>query len=189
MSTRTITVTELHAKLKSGETIDVIDVRMPNEFAQVHAVVARNFPLDSLDPQRVMKNRNGSSHLPLYVICKSGTRSNMACIKFRELGFENVVTVEGGTSAWEAAGLPVMRSEKKMKVIAIDRQMRIVAGSLVILGVLLSLQHPWFIGLSAFIGAGLLFAGITDYCPLMATLARMPWNRSQVCQPCTTDKS
>lgn len=185
MSLQTITVTELHAKYASGETIDVIDVRMPNEFQEVHAVVARNHPLDSLDPQQVMKSRNGSGHLPLYVICKSGTRSNMACHKFVKEGFENVISVEGGTSAWEAAGLPVIRSDKKSKVIAIDRQMRIVAGALVVIGVLLSLINPWFVALSAFVGAGLIFAGVTDLCPMMNVLARMPWNRGKVCQPCS----
>jgi len=185
MSLQTITVTELHAKHTSGEKLDVIDVRMPSEFEQVHAAIARNHPLDSLDPQQVMESRNGNGHLPLYVICKSGTRSNMACNQFVKEGFENVVSVEGGTSAWEAAGLPVVRSDKKPKVIAIDRQMRIVAGSLVVMGVLLSLINPWFIALSAFVGAGLIFAGLTDLCPMMNVLARMPWNRGKVCQPCS----
>ena len=184
MSISSITVKDLHAKFAAGEKIEVIDVRMPKEYMQVHAVVARNYPLDSLDPRQIMLSHGSNGHSPLYVICKSGTRANMACRKFEEAGFDNIVMVEGGTSAWESAGLPVNRSEKRIKVIAIDRQMRIVAGSLVVLGVVLANINPWFIGLSAFVGAGLIFAGVTDYCPMMAALARMPWNRGQACAPC-----
>jgi rhodanese-related sulfurtransferase len=85
------------------------------------------------------------------------------------------VNVEGGTLAWEAAGLPVVRGQK---VISLERQVRIVAGFLVLVGALLAMTvHPYFAGLSAFVGAGLMFAGITDTCGMGMLLARMPWNQ------------
>ncbi len=158
--------------LSQTTTVDLIDVRTPAEFRDTHATIARNVPLDSLDPKALMAARD--SQKALYVICKSGGRSAQACKKFYDAGFENVIDVEGGTNAWVAAGLPVIRGKKAM---SIDRQMRIVAGSLVCLGVLLSYLHPYFVGLAAFVGAGLIFAGVTDICPMMNLLARMPWNQ------------
>ena len=86
-----------------------------------------------------------------------------------------MVCVDGGTEAWEQAGLPVVRGRG---VIALDRQVRIAAGLLVLLGVGLSLLvHPAFVAVSAFVGAGLVFAGITDTCGMAMLLAKMPWNQ------------
>jgi rhodanese-related sulfurtransferase len=85
------------------------------------------------------------------------------------------VSVDGGTQAWEAAGLPIVRGQK---TISLERQVRIAAGSLVVLGAVLGyFVHPYFIGLSAFVGAGLVFAGVTDTCGMGMLLARMPWNK------------
>ena len=81
----------------------------------------------------------------------------------------------GGTLAWDAAGLPVVRGKK---TILLERQVRIAAGFLVLVGAVLALVvHPYFVGLSAFVGAGLMFAGITDSCGMGMLLAKMPWNR------------
>ena len=94
--------------------------------------------------------------------------------------------VEGGTLAWIEANLPVTRSA--VKVISLERQVRIVAGSLVLIGVLLGwFVHPDFFGLSAFVGAGLVFAGITDFCGMGLLLAKLPWNtRPHARNPMTT---
>ena len=88
--------------------------------------------------------------------------------------FSNVVNVEGGTLAWEKAGLPVVPGKK---AISLERQVRIAAGLLVLLGTAFGwFVHPAFLGLSAFVGAGLVFAGVTDTCGMGMLLARMPWN-------------
>lgn len=157
--------------------MDLIDVRTPLEYAEVHADGATPAPLDTLDPGTVMSSRAGSSDEPLYVICKSGGRSAKAVEKFRAAGFANVISIQGGTDAWESAGLPVVRGTRKM--MSLERQVRIGAGSLVLLGVLLGwMIHPAFYGLSAFVGAGLVFAGVTDWCGMGMLIARMPWNRA-----------
>jgi rhodanese-related sulfurtransferase len=164
------------ADLGKGGKIDLVDVRVPAEFRELHAQGARNVPLDRLDPAAVMRARSGSRDQPLYVICRSGSRGRQACEKFRAAGFPNVVNVEGGTLAWAECGLPVVRGPK---AISLERQVRIAAGSLVLLGVLFGwLVHPAFLGLSAFVGAGLVFAGVTDTCGMGLLLARMPWNRA-----------
>jgi rhodanese-related sulfurtransferase len=171
-------------ELNNQSPVDLIDVRTPAEFGDTRASCARNVPLDSLDPKAIMAVRNGATQQPLYVICKSGGRSSQAVRKFTEAGFSNVVNVEGGTQAWVAAGLPVIRGKKAM---SLDRQMRILAGSLALLGVVLGFYlDPRFYGLAAFIGAGLVFAGVTDYCPMMHVLAKMPWNQAQNCGKCST---
>ena len=107
-----------------------IDVRTPVEFRELHAADARNVPLDQLDPAAIIQARNGSDE-PLYVICRSGGRGRQACEKFLAAGFTNVVNVEGGTLAWAECGLPVVRGKK---TISLERQVRIAAGSLVLLG-------------------------------------------------------
>jgi rhodanese-related sulfurtransferase len=174
MSVRTISPKELDALRQRGEPIDLIDVRTPAEFREIHATIARNVPLDRLDPQAIAASLHGSADKPLYVICRSGKRADQACQQLEKAGL-NVVNVEGGTLAWEQAGLPVVRGKT---TISLERQVRIAAGSLVLVGVALGwLIHPAFYLLAAFIGAGLVFAGITDTCGMGMLLARMPWNQ------------
>ncbi len=175
MSVSTITAQQLAELCKGHGKPDLIDVRTPAEFREVHVEFARNVPLDRLDPSALMQSRNGSKDEPLYLICRYGSRGRQACEKFLAAGFTNVVNIEGGTLACVEAGLPVVRGKK---AISLERQVRIAAGLLVLLGALLGwLVHPVFIGLSAFIGAGLVFAGVTDTCGMGMLLARMPWNQ------------
>ena len=169
--TASIKPNELMDRQAAGERIDLIDVRTPVEFAEVHVDFARNVPLDQLRADNV----TDSSGHPLYVICRSGSRGRQACEKLQSAGL-SAVNVEGGTTAWEAAGLPVTRSGTK--VMSLERQVRIGAGSLVLLGVLLgTLVHPAFYVLSGLVGVGLVFAGVTDWCGMGMLLAKMPWNR------------
>ena len=175
MSVATITPRELEAMRLRGSPVELIDVRTPVEYREVHAEPARLVPLDRLDPREVMEARNGTKDDPLYVICRSGSRGRQACERFLAAGYHNVVNVEGGTLDWERAGLPVVRGKK---TVSLERQVRIAAGSLVVLGTGLgAFVHPGFLGLAAFVGAGLVFAGITDTCGMGMLLARMPWNR------------
>lgn len=183
MSIRTISPGELAELRKQGE-VEIIDVRTPAEFREVHVQGARNVPLDRLDPAEVMQARNGSADRPLYVICRTGGRAGQACEQLRAAGFTNVVNVEGGTVACAEAGLPVVRGKK---AISLERRVRIAAGSLVLLGAALGyFVHPAFIGISAFVGAGLVFAGITDTCGMAMLLGRMPWNQVRDGASCCT---
>jgi len=171
----TISPTELGALLGAGRMLDLVDVRTPPEFREVHLVGARNMPLDRLDLKVVALERR-SQDQPLYIICQSGGRGRQACAMLRTAGAHNVVYVEGGTLACVQSGLPVIRGPK---TISLERQVRIAAGSLVLLGTALGVfVRPGILLLPAFIGAGLVFAGITDTCGMGLLLARMPWNRS-----------
>lgn len=176
MGVPTITPGEIEELRRRGHTAELIDVRTPVEYREIHAEPARLVPLDSLDPDAIMRARSGSAGDPLYTICRSGGRGQRAAEKFHAAGYANVVNVEGGMLAWERAGLPVVRGKKTM---SLERQVRIAAGSLVVLGTVLgAFVHPGFLGLSAFVGAGLVFAGVTDTCGMAMLLARMPWNRA-----------
>jgi len=178
MNTATISPVVLAELCKPGQKIDLIDVRTPVEYRTVHVAAARSVPLDQLEPAALMQARNGAATDPVYVICQSGGRGPRACEKFLQAGFSNVVNIEGGTKACIEAGLPLVRGQQ---AISLERQVRIAAGSLVVLGVAMGwFVHPAFFGLSAFVGAGLIFAGITDTCGMGMILARMPWNQ---CRP------
>ncbi|MFO0975411.1 MAG: rhodanese-like domain-containing protein [Planctomycetaceae bacterium] len=169
----TITAKELQARIQAGESVDLIDVRTPAEFREVHANIAKNFPLEKFDVGGVLAQHPGSG--PLYVICRSGSRGKQACEKLAAAGCTRAINIEGGTLAWEQAGFPVVRGRK---TISLERQVRICAGFMALTGGLLGIfVHPWFAGLSAFVGAGLMFAGITDTCGMALILARMPWNQ------------
>lgn len=177
MTVTTIQPRDLAQLLTGGKSVQIIDVRTPVEYREVHLQNASNVPLDQIDARALMQGRNGSAENPLYVLCRSGSRGRQACEKFIQAGYSNVINVEGGTLACIEAGLPVVRGKKAM---SLERQVRIAAGSLVLLGVLGGwLIHPALFGLSAFVGAGLVFAGITDTCGMGMLLARMPWNRIQ----------
>jgi rhodanese-related sulfurtransferase len=171
--TTTISPAELARLRERGHSLHLIDVRTPAEFEEVHVDFARNVPLDQLKPEALSRDANGEH---VYGICRSGSRGRRACRKLAAAGLD-VVNVEGGTLAWEAAGLPVIRGERK--VMSLERQVRIAAGFLVLVGAVLAIAvHPYFVGVSAFIGAGLMFSGITDTCGMAMILARMPWNRA-----------
>ena len=175
MAVTKISAEELAQRLSAEQTLEIIDVRTPVEFREVHVAGAKNVPLDRIDPHAVQRERNGTSEQPLYLICRSGARGEQACNRFVEAGFTNVINIDGGTLACEASGMNVVRGKRAM---SLERQVRIAAGMLVLLGGVLSFAvHPYFVGLSAFVGAGLTFAGITDTCAMGMLLARMPWNQ------------
>jgi len=174
MAISTISPKQLSDLAGSGQSVELIDVRTPVEYREVHVPFAKNVPLDQLDASSIAAGRGGVSD-PLYVICRSGSRAGQACEKLVAAGYTNVVNVEGGTQAWDQSGLAVVRGKK---AVSLERQVRIAAGSLVLVGAVAGFfVHPYFIGLSAFVGAGLVFAGITDTCGMGMMLARMPWNR------------
>ena len=169
---KSLSVQESAQKRKEVDSIPLIDVRTPAEFGSVHAEGAVNHPMESLDVERLRLGKEDE----IQVICQSGGRSMKVCQKLEAAGYSNVVNVKGGTSAWQTSGLPVVEGKKMM---SLERQVRIAAGSLIVIGAAIGqFVHPGGFGLSAFVGAGLVFAGVTDTCGMGMMIARMPWNRS-----------
>jgi rhodanese-related sulfurtransferase len=177
MSVNTISIAEVAELLARGNPLDLLDVRTPAEFERIHAVGARLMPLDQLDPSGIIARRSDVQQ-PIYVICQSGARAAKACERLGQAGVANVFCIEGGTAAWQGMGLPVERGANK--VISLERQVRIAAGALVMLGLILAWTiQPAFAALSAFVACGLIFAGVTDTCGMAMVLGKMPWNRSR----------
>lgn len=182
MEIKWISPQQAHERRSKGESLALVDVRSPAEFEAVHATGAKLYPLDALDPKRVSAELGLSAQAPVILLCAGGNRARQAAEKFQAEGIPHCLVVEGGTKAWEAAGMPVVRGQG---AISIERQVRIGAGTLVLLGILLGAWvNAWWFFLSGMVGSGLIFAGVTDWCGMGLLLAKMPWNqsRSVACQ-------
>jgi rhodanese-related sulfurtransferase len=169
--TQQISASELQTLCQEGDHVQLIDVRSPTEFAAGHIPTAINLPLEQLDSRLADLDRSRS----LVLTCQRGPRSVMAQERL-QIAFPGAPTLLGGTEAWREAGLPIVSTTRSRW--SLERQVRLGAGLIVVIGILLSLivNRAW-LGLSAFAGFGLTFAGFTDICPMGMLLARMPWNR------------
>ena len=175
----TITPHQLHERRQQGVTVHLLDVRTPAEHAEIHVPGVHLAPLDRLDAAQLAGVNGIAKDQPLYIFCRTGNRAKQAAEKLEKSGYAQCCVVEGGTMAWAEAGLPVNRGTSK--VISLERQVRITAGAVVLIGVLLAqFVNPGFIWLSGFIGAGLAFAGITDWCGMGMLIAKLPWNQRGV---------
>ena len=171
----TLTPAELDEAQRAG-VVKLLDVRTPAEFASAHVPGSYNMPLDRLTKHGA---EFGTAVGPLVLICRSGTRAQQAEQLLQGEGLPRLHVLDGGILAWERAGLPVTRGRQ---VWSIERQIRAIAGGLVLLGTLGGiLLWPPLLSLAAFVGAGLLFAGVTDTCMMGLLLARLPWNQTARC--------
>ncbi len=161
------------ARLKAGTAV-LIDIREIDEYAREHIPGAVSLPVSALD-NADLKLEAGQQAI---FHCKSGMRTDSNCARLAQHVEGDAFMLEGGLDAWRAQGLPTKRDEKAP--LEINRQVQITAGCLVLLGVILGwLVNPVLFGLSAFVGAGLMFAGISGWCGMANILAVMPWNRRQ----------
>ena len=175
----TITPRQLHDRIQQGEKLHLLDVRTPAEHAEIHVPGVHLIPLNRLDATKLASVNGCTKDQPLYIFCGSGSRAKQAAEKLEKSGYALCHVVEGGTTAWAEAGLPVNRGMSK--VISLERQVCIAAGAIVLIGVLLAqFVNPAFIWLSGFIGAGLAFAGITAWCGMGMLIAKLPWNQRGV---------
>jgi rhodanese-related sulfurtransferase len=172
---KAISSQKLQQRIATGNPVRVLDVRTAPEYASGHIPQAVLEPLDRFDATRVARTLENKGD-ELYVICHSGTRARKAITRLEAAGLTNCVLVEGGMSAWIKAGFEVERQGKG--VISLERQVRIAAGLLVLCGTLLgTFVHPALLVVPGAVGAGLIFAGVSDICGMGMLLARMPWNQ------------
>ena len=159
-------------KRLQAEGVELIDVRGELEYAQEHIKGARLVPLDKV----ASYDFSDISDKAVVFLCRSGQRTSMASELLSLTPFKEIMLLEGGLMAWISAGLPTRKLTKAP--IDIMRQVQVIAGSLVLLGVLLGLTvHSGFLFIAAFVGAGLALAGLTGFCGMARILAVMPWNR------------
>jgi rhodanese-related sulfurtransferase len=154
----------------AARDVTVIDVREPMEYASGHITGSLNVPLSRITQADLPSG-------PLVLVCQSGNRSAKALSQLLQQGHPHpVADLVGGVPAWQQAGFPVRKLRNAP--LPLMRQVQIAAGSLVLLGVILSQTvAPGWIWLSGFVGAGLTFAGITGFCGMARLLAVLPWNR------------
>lgn len=166
------TVHEINELLDSGGECQVIDVREFSEFNSERIADAQLMPLSNFE-----KHADEIDHSkPVYLMCRSGNRATQAAEKLAAKGFTDIHVVKGGMTAWAGADLPIVKGESK--VWSLERQVRFAAGLFVLTGVVLGFAvSPYLFLLSGFVGAGLIFAAVTDTCGMAMVLARMPWNQ------------
>lgn len=153
----------------------LIDVREPGEFFAEHIPGAKLMSLSQFDSTAIPQDSNKK----IVFQCQSGNRSAQAAQKMFDLGFNEVFHLRGGLPTWKAAGYPT--KVNKNAPISMFRQVQIVAGSLVLIGTILgAFVSPWCLILSGFVGAGLVFAGVTNTCAMAMLLAKLPYNQKAV---------
>nr|WP_314034676.1 rhodanese-like domain-containing protein [Dietzia sp. CH92] len=175
-SNPTMTPADLRDAMSSDTPPTVVDVRSGAEYASVHIRGSYNVPL----PLLAEHGEEFASRLPgqVVLICQSGNRARRACERLSAAGVDrdSVTVLDGGIAGYESAGGEVVRGKG---VWAMDRQVRMAAGSLVLVGVTASkLMSPKFAYLAGAIGAGLTYSAASNSCAMAAALSKMPWNRS-----------
>ncbi len=168
----TIPPREASDTLTRNPACRVIDVREYPEWQAERLPRATLLPLSTLAPERI----DGDRTAPVLMLCRTGNRATQAAQRLRTAGFCDVSVIEGGLEAWKSAGLPFERGVSA--VWSLERQVRFTAGAIVVTGIAGALLlSPYFLILSAGIGAGLMFSAATNTCAMGMLLARMPWNR------------
>lgn len=160
-----------------GLNVRLLDVRTPTEFESAHLAGSYNVPLDTL-PEHARELRTATGR-PIVLVCQSGARATKAADLLKAAGLQTIGVMEGGVNRWLAEGRPAIKGTPRM---SLERQVRIVAGAMAALGGFLALfVDVRFAALSAFVGSGLVFAGVTDTCMMGMLIAKAPWNRTATC--------
>ena len=162
--------------LDDGSAVRLLDVRSAAEFEGVHIPGAYNVPLDTLGEHAEDIQRHVDE--PVVLVCRSGMRASQAEQRLAAAGMENVKVLEGGMMAWERAGGRVNRGTAKWDI---ERQVRLVAGSIVLAAIVVSIWVPAARFVAGFIGAGLTFAALSNTCAMGMMLSKLPYNRESTC--------
>ncbi len=173
---QTVGVAEAQHLVRESNTL-VLDVRSPGEFESAHIDGAVNIPVDRLDGHlREIVSAAGGT---MMVVCQGGGRAEQAATKLRREGKQDVVLLDGGMNAWEQSGAPVERGEVQRW--ALERQVRLVAGSIVLSSIVASAAVPRLKWVGAGIGGGLVFAAVSNTCMMGNLLSKLPYNRGAGC--------
>lgn len=175
-TTATIDSQNLSERLGSSAPPRVLDVRTPGEFETAHIAGAYNVPLDLLREHRdeIIKHLDDE----VVLVCRSGQRAAQAEESLRNAGLANVHILDGGIVAWESAGFAVNRGTPRWDL---ERQVRLVAGSIVLTSILGSVAAPKLKWLAAGVGGGLTYAALSNTCAMGMLLSKLPYNRGATC--------
>jgi rhodanese-related sulfurtransferase len=171
---------DLHDRLDQGDTLHVVDVRSPAEYESAHIPGSHNLPLDRLGE---VTDHLADLDAPLVLVCRSGKRAEQAAEHLREhLGHhaDRLVVLDGGVDAWDDGRRPVRRGKGTWEL---ERQVRLVAGSLVLGSILTSTVAPRAKWVAGAVGGGLTFAALSDTCAMGMLLSKLPHNRRHASDP------
>jgi len=172
-ATDLISTAQLRQLQHEDPYLRILDVRTGGEFETVHIPGSYNVPLDTLGEH--VRDLAAVEH-PVVLVCQSGGRASQAHAKLTSAGKHTLHILEGGIAAWQGAGGDVIHGSTERW--AMDRQVRLVAGSLALMGVLLSVVFPKAKWLAAAIGGGLTFSAVSNTCAMASMLGKLPYNRS-----------
>ncbi|MFC9490159.1 rhodanese-like domain-containing protein [Streptomyces hydrogenans] len=169
---QSITPAVLHRLVQEGRAPRLLDVRTPGEFRTVHVPGSYNVPLNTLREHRAEL----LSHLDeeVVLVCRSGQRAREAEQALAQAGLPNLRVLDGGMVAWETAGAPVERGPERWDM---ERQVRLVAGSVVLVTGLVGIAVPGVHLIGTAIGAGLTYAALSNSCAMGVLLSKLPYNR------------
>ncbi|KAB1117938.1 rhodanese-like domain-containing protein [Micromonospora aurantiaca] len=174
--TTTLDGATLRELIDAGRAPRLLDVRTPAEFETSHIPGAYNVPLDLLKEHREELRNHLDEDVVL--ICRSGARAAQAEQSLAGVGLPNLKVLNGGMLAWQAANAPIRQGKQRWDL---ERQVRLVAGSIVLLSILGSVFVPGLKWVAGFIGAGLTFAAVTNTCAMGMMLGKLPYNRGASC--------
>jgi len=159
----------------SADQITLIDIREADEYAREHIKGALHLPLSALTKGDI------DLEIGKQVVfhCRSGNRTEVNCAQLDAHVEGEALIMTGGLDAWKTANLPIIAD--KSAPMEINRQVQITAGLLTLIGIVLGfLIHPGLFALSAFIGAGLAYSGLSGTCAMANAMMHMPWNHKPV---------
>ncbi|MFJ8971314.1 rhodanese-like domain-containing protein [Streptomyces sp. wa1064] len=170
--TSAFTAATLQHLITTGDGPRLLDVRTAGEFQTGHIPGAYNVPLDTLREHRMELGRHLDEDVVL--VCRSGARATQAEEALAEAGLPNLRVLDGGMVAWESSGAPVNRGEQRWEM---ERQVRLIAGSVVLVSGVVGFFVPGVHLIGTAIGAGLTFAALSNTCAMGMMLAKLPYNR------------
>ncbi len=179
MTHATLHPDELRQRLDRGEDVRIVDVRSPTEYLAGHIPSSHNLPLDRLPEVREQLRRTAA---PLVLVCRSGQRSTQAADQLAT-HVDRLAVLDGGLDAWDDGDRPVREGASTW---SLERQVRLVAGSIVATSVALSTVVPRAKWVAGAIGGGLTFAALTDTCAMAVALSKLPHNRRGEQDPART---
>ncbi|MDH4168698.1 MAG: rhodanese-like domain-containing protein [Acidimicrobiia bacterium] len=173
--TATITPTELRVRLEDDPSLQLLDVRSGAEFESAHIPGSVNVPLDALTR---VGHEIADTDGTFVLVCQSGGRADQAHTHLRAAGKDHLMVLDGGITAWQHADGPLNRGTQRW---AMDRQVRLVAGSLVLTGIAVSLALPQAKWLAGAVGAGLTYSAVSNSCAMATVLSKLPYNQGPGC--------
>ena len=163
---------EVKQLMQTDSSVKLLDVRSPLEFSDIHIDGSINIPIDTLMFRLSELGKAGEKYV---VLCRTGNRSPMAADMLMQSGLNAVKVMDGGITGWQKDKFAVIKGQGN---ISLERQVRIIAGSIVLSGIILSLfVSGYFIAIPIFVSCGLIFAGLTDTCLMGMLLMKLPYNK------------